>query len=202
MSRPPAYHEATLAYYAEHARAYAAESPATPDPRLDTFLDRLPRGGRILELGCGGGRDAAAMLARGFDVDVTDGSPAMAAEAGARLGYPVRVMRFDELDADAAYDAVWAQASLLHVPKAALAGVLHRVFRALKPGGLHFASFRGGMLEGHDALGRYFNYSSPETIRDAYRSAAPWASIYVETGEGPERSGAIVPKVAVTALKK
>ena len=75
------------------------------------------------------------MLDRGFDVDPTDGVPAMAAEAETLLGRPVRIMRFDELEAAAAYDGIVALASLLHVPRDDLAGVLARIWRALKPGG-------------------------------------------------------------------
>jgi hypothetical protein len=57
------------------------------------------------------------MLQRGFDVHPTDGVPEMARKAEIRLGRRVRVMRFDELDSSEEYDAVWASASLLHVPR-------------------------------------------------------------------------------------
>ena len=68
----------------------------------------------------------------------------MAAKAEARLGRPVKVMRFDELSEVETYDAVWANASLLHVPRGALGDVLALVFAALKPNGLHFASYKAG----------------------------------------------------------
>ena len=42
----------------------------------------------------------------------------------ARLGRPVQVMRFDELEADGQYDGVVAAYSLLHVPRAGLPAVL------------------------------------------------------------------------------
>jgi len=76
------------------------------------------------------------MLADGFKVRATDGSPEMAAIASRRLGQSVDAMRFDELDAREAYDGVWASACLLHVPREELAGVLGRIRRALKPDGL------------------------------------------------------------------
>jgi hypothetical protein len=56
-----------------------------------------------------------------------DGSPEMAAEAACRLGRPVETLRFDQLDEHDQYDAVWASACLLHVPKADLQGVLARI---------------------------------------------------------------------------
>jgi cyclopropane fatty-acyl-phospholipid synthase-like methyltransferase len=48
----------------------------------------LQPGARILELGCGGGRDAEAMVAAGFEVDPTDGTPEIARKAEERLGKP------------------------------------------------------------------------------------------------------------------
>jgi len=134
--------QATLDFYADEARVYAAKGPRSASRPLAAFLQALASGARILELGCGAGRDSQAMLARGFQLDATDGVPEIAREAEGRIGRPVRVMRFDELDAVEEYDGVWAHASLLHVPRAALPGVLSLVFRALKPRGVHFASFK------------------------------------------------------------
>ena len=138
---PPAHDDDTLAWYDREAPVYAHRREPSRNGRMDAFLARLKPGASILELGCGGGQDAALMIAAGFDVTPTDGSPGLAAQAQERLGRPVRVMRFEELDAVEAYDAVWAAACLLHVPEEALAGILGRVWRALKPGGLFFASF-------------------------------------------------------------
>jgi len=66
------------------------------------------------------------MLAAGFTVRPTDGSPELADIASRRLGCPVEAMLFDEHEAD---DGVWASASLLHVPRDELAGILLRVHR-------------------------------------------------------------------------
>ena len=164
----------TLAFYTTEAPVYAASGRDGASRHLPAFLDQLSPGARILELGCGGGRDAAAMLARGFDIDPTDGTAEMAAKAEARIGRPVRVLRFEEIDAVAAYDAVWAHASLLHVPRPALAGVLAAIHRALRLGGLHFANYKSGGVEGRDRFGRYFNHPSHEELAAAYARSAPW----------------------------
>ena len=47
----------------------------------------------------------------------TDGSPEMAAVASKHLGRTVETLLFHELDEVEAYDAVWANACLLHVPR-------------------------------------------------------------------------------------
>src|SRR6202161_1326335 len=107
--------EATLQFYRSNAESYAAWAKA-PSTRLIGFLGLLPPGGSILELGCGAGNHAAEMLAAGFSLRATDGSPEMAAIASRRLGHPVEAMRFDELDEHEARDGIWASACLLHVP--------------------------------------------------------------------------------------
>ena len=74
----------TLQFYRRNAEAYAGWAKA-PSTRLKGFLALLPPGGSILELGCGVGNHAAEMLAAGFALRATDGSPEM---AGDRLATP------------------------------------------------------------------------------------------------------------------
>ncbi len=123
------------------------------------------------------------MLARGFDVRATDGSPEMAAVASKRLGRTVETLLFHQLDAVEAYDAVWANACLLHVPRPELADVLARIWRALKPSGDFFASYKEGDADGRDTLDRYYNYPSPDWLRATYADAGKWDSLSIESGE-------------------
>ncbi|WP_454744251.1 class I SAM-dependent methyltransferase [Ciceribacter selenitireducens] len=175
--------EKPIAFYEENAATYAARQRQEPVARLTAFAELLPPGGTILELGCGAGSDSAWLIERGFAVTPTDGSAAMAREAEARLGLPVRVMRFSDLDEAAAYDGVWANACLLHVPRAELADVLGRIRRALRDGGLFYASFKAGVEEGADRFGRYYNRPSPEWLTEAYRLAG-FATPRMETAPG------------------
>jgi SAM-dependent methyltransferase len=191
----------TLDFYAREASAYAAHPSARASRHLPAFLARLAPGARILELGCGGGLDGAQMIAAGFDVDATDGSPDMAALAAQRLGRPVRTLRFEELDAVDAYDAVWANASLLHAPRAALPDIIGRIWRALRPGGWHFASYKCGEAEGRDSLGRYYNYPDPDALIATCRAAADWAEMLDERYPGGGYDGVPVPWIAVTLRK-
>ena len=191
----------TVDFYAACAPAYVASGAGGVSRHLPSFLDLLPPKARILELGCGGGWDAAAMIAQGFDVDPTDGTPEMAKEAEERLSRHVRVMRFDELDAVAAYDAIWANASLLHVPRNLLPQILCRVFKALKPGGLHFASYKAGGAEGRDQYGRYFNYLSPQDVTGAYGQSGPWEVLSLDEYRGSGYDGKQGPWVALTVRR-
>jgi SAM-dependent methyltransferase len=174
--------EATLEFYRRNAVSYAAWAKG-PSTRLTGFLGLLPPGGSILELGCGAGNHAAEMLARGFVLRATDGSPEMAAIASQRLNHPVATMRFDELEESEAFDGVWASACLLHVPKEQLAGILARIHRALKPGGVFYASYKAGEGDGRDSIGRYYNYVSADWLRSTYAASGPWQTISVDTSE-------------------
>jgi len=68
----------TLQFYRRNAEAYAQRQFTSRTARLTRFLALLPPGAAILELGCGAGGDSAEMLARGYDVTPSDGSPEMA----------------------------------------------------------------------------------------------------------------------------
>jgi SAM-dependent methyltransferase len=173
----------TLQFYRRNAEAYARRTKA-PSTRLTGFLALLPERGSILELGCGAGNHAAQMLAAGFALRATDGSPEMAAIASRRLGHAVETMRFDELDEREAHDGVWASACLLHVPRDELAGVLARIHRALKRDGVFYASYKIGDGEGgRDSLGRYYNYPSPEWLHSAYAASGAWRQLKADTSE-------------------
>ena len=171
-----------MQFYRRNAEAYAGWAKA-PSTRLTGFLGLLPRGGTILELGCGAGNHAAVMLAEGFALRATDGSPEMAEVASRRLGHPVEAMRFDELEEDDAYDGVWASACLLHVPRDELAGILSRIHRSLRPSGLFYASYKIGHDDGRDSIGRYYNYPSPEWLEATYASSGPWTRLSADTSE-------------------
>lgn len=173
----------TLDFYAGEAGTYAARQRELDDLRLQRFAALLPAAGAVLELGCGGGQDSAALLALGLDVTATDGSPELAAQATQRLGQPVSVLLFEDLAAEAAYDGVWANACLLHVPRQALPGIVGKVHRALRPGGSFYASFKAGEAEGRDRFGRYYNYPDAGWLREAY-GAEGWSRLDIDEDLG------------------
>ena len=174
--------QGTLQFYRHNAQAYADWAKA-PSSRLRSFLALLPPGACLLELGCGAGNHTAEMLAAGFAVRATDGSPEMADIASRRLAHPVETMLFHELDADEVYDGVWASACLLHVPRDELTDILVKIRRALKPSGLFYASFKIGETDGRDNLGRYYNYPSRAWLESAYAAAGQWNSLAADIGE-------------------
>lgn len=196
-----AHDDATLAFYAKEAGDYAKRARRQHQPKLQDFVDLLTHGARVLELGCGDGQDSAFMLSRGLDVHPTDGCPELAALAEQRLGIPVSVLRFDELDTSDEFDGVWANACLLHIPMSALSDVLTCVHRALKPGGIFYASYKAGEGEGRDIFGRYFNFPSRDQLIRSYRTAADWHELDIAENIGSGYDGVTRTWLRVLARK-
>ncbi len=135
----------TMAYYERNAADFAARTVDAPmGDALSAFAALLPAGARVLDWGCGSGRDSRALRRLGFDVTSVDASSSMAEAALAATGTTVRVERFDELDEAGAYDGIWACASLLHVRPEGLPDVLARAARALGEKGVLYCSFKRG----------------------------------------------------------
>ncbi|WP_198521831.1 bifunctional 2-polyprenyl-6-hydroxyphenol methylase/3-demethylubiquinol 3-O-methyltransferase UbiG [Sagittula sp. P11] len=150
----------TLEVYNARAGDYAQTMGRDPaaTASLQAFVARLPKGGRVLDLGCGPGSWAQAMLEMGFEVEATDASDAMVAEASKVEGLKVRKAVFEDIDDVARYDGIWANFSLLHAPRAAMPGHLARLHRALKPGGVLHIGLKEGTGEKRDRLGRFYTY--------------------------------------------
>ncbi len=73
-------------------------------------------------------------------------------------------MSFDEVNFRNQFDAAWASASLLHVPKKDLQAVIQRLVRALKQNGILFISFKFGEGEA-EFDSRHYSYFKPDEIR-------------------------------------
>ncbi len=108
------------------------------------FISHLPPGGRVLDAGCGTGRDVAAFTQAGFVVDGIDLSAALlqfaiesCPDAAIDVG-DIRYMPFR----DDTFDGVWAMASLVHMGHAAVGQALAEIRRVLKPDGRLFLTLK------------------------------------------------------------
>ena len=115
----------TIAAYESNAKPYRDGNRELPDHvriQLDDFIAAVGEGGQVLEIGSGGGRDAAYLEQHGLHVRRTDVTQAFV-DLLRQEGHAADVL--DPLDddlrdptrPDEAYHAVWANACLLHVEK-------------------------------------------------------------------------------------
>lgn len=131
------------------------------------FESYIPIGGKVLDLGCGSGRDTKHFIESGYDVVAIDGSKTLCDEATKYTGINVRCMRFDEINEIDTYDGVFACASLLHVKASELPEIICSVRNAIKPGGILYASFKYGDYEG-ERDGRYFHDLTEESATELF----------------------------------
>ncbi len=152
----------TLEYYNEKAEKYFKGSAELKDTEhQDLFLSYVRKGGTILDLGCGSGRDSLYFREKGYVPVACDGSEKLARLASEYLNMPVKVMRFQELDEEETYDGIFANASVMHEEYEALLDVFSKMSRALKKGGALYVSFKYGTEDGY--LGkRYYTYMTEE----------------------------------------
>jgi len=135
----------SIDYYQQHAPRFFDETVQVDMSGLhQRFFAYLPPDARLLDAGCGSGRDALAFLTHGYAVEAFDASSEMAQRASALTGLSVKVLRFEDFHAPARYDGIWCCASLLHVAEAALPDIFARVAAALRPGGVWYFSFKQG----------------------------------------------------------
>ncbi|MBS0620970.1 MAG: class I SAM-dependent methyltransferase [Verrucomicrobia bacterium] len=127
------------------------------------FLSSIPQGGKILDAGCGSGRDALHFKNGGYQVTAMDPSSEMVRLSSKLIGEPTLQLSFQQMEFCSEFDAVWSNAALLHVPYAQMRGVFEKIHRALKPKGIFYASFKLGSLE-RDADGRHFSDMDEKTI--------------------------------------
>lgn len=147
----------TLSYYNQNADSFVEGTlKADMSNQYRYFSKYLSPGDKVLDLGCGSGRDSAWFSSLGFEVTAIDGSEELCKRVKENYGIQALCIKFEDISFVAEFDAIWACASLLHVTKADMPNVLGKVSAALKPGGVLYASFKYGNDE-RVSNGRFFN---------------------------------------------
>ena len=160
----------TIAYYDDHAEEFIRSTFDVDMADLyRPFLEYIPQGGRILDAGCGSGRDSLAFLQLGFEVVSIDASERMVEATRSVAGGDVQQMNFESVDFEHEFDAIWACASLLHVPRQDLGAVFVRLGRALKSKGILYLSFKHGNCE-RTEHGRFFHDLDEVALRSLFTS--------------------------------
>jgi SAM-dependent methyltransferase len=144
-------------YYNKNAEQFFQETVGVNMEDLYApFLSLVPEGGSILDAGCGSGRDSLYFLQHGYKVTAFDAAEQLVARSTQLTRLSIQLLSFQQCEFENEFDGIWACASLLHVPRTQINDVLVRLARALKLGGVLYASFKYGDGERVKG-GRFFN---------------------------------------------
>lgn len=162
----------TSQFYDEHADEYFERTAHVNLAHLyERFLSLVPPHGRILDAGCGSGRDLKAFKSREYRPFGIDSSSKLVRLAQEYAGVECEVRRLQDITYAGKFDAVWACASLLHLPKPELGDVLKRLRWALVKNGLLFAAVQIGHGEQVAPDGRFYSYYEQQEFVRAVEGA-------------------------------
>lgn len=177
-------------YYDEHAdRFIASADSADMGPLHEDFLSHVGFPARLLDAGCGSGRDSLAFSKLGYEVEAFDASKAMVEAASRLTGLPVRQLRFQQMDYQERFDGIWACASLIHVPRDEMDHVFKLLAQALKPAGILYCSFKSRSADYMDG-GRAFTCHTLASLQDFIRKTGRFeiVRIYPTYDKRPDRA--------------
>ena len=191
----------TIATYdaksADYADLVAADAP---DKTLRRFIDLIPKGGHVLDLGCGPGAASAHMQRAGLVADPVDASEGMIAIAKEKFGLDARRGRFDDIDGTEVYDGIWANFSLLHAPRPDLHRHVAALFRATKQGGTIHVGMKTGTGEARDKIDRLYTYVTAQEL-DGLLTDAGYYVTFIKEGAEAGLAGTVDPFVIMRGRK-
>jgi|GEM_PF-272737 len=143
-----------------------------PHKEAERFLSLIPSEGTIIDIGCGSGRDAKKFSERGFHVTGIDFSPSMIEIAKSKAPKATfKIIDMQSLNLRDTFDAAWANASLLHIPKIHLPKVLENICSILNENGLFYIKMKQGSHEGieidtrYDNLPKFYSYFEENELK-------------------------------------
>ncbi|MCL1111333.1 class I SAM-dependent methyltransferase [Shewanella schlegeliana] len=155
----------TISFYNDNADSFINNTLNVDMTSLyQRFLPLLPLNAHILDAGCGSGRDSKYFIDNGYQVTAIDASKALAAAASNLIGQPVTTCLFQEFNSSQPLDAIWACASLLHVPSAELPSVFANLSKQLTHKGHFYCSFKYGTND-VERDGRYFTNADENRVQ-------------------------------------
>lgn len=191
----------TIATYDAKAADYAdLVASDAPDKTLQSFIDLMPPGGHVLDLGCGPGAASAHMRDAGLVPDPVDASTGMITLAKDKFALDARLASFDDITGDAVYDGVWANFSLLHAPREDLSRHLKALSKATKHGGIIHIGMKTGVGVERDAINRLYTYVTVEELKTLLDKAG-YEVTSVKEGKEAGMAGTIDPFVIMRAKK-
>jgi len=135
----------SVEFYNKNAKDfYKGTVDADMSDTYKIFESFIGHNSTILDLGCGSGRDSKYFLDNGYKVTSVDYSEEMVKRASLLTGQKTLHMDMTKMEFKDEFHAIWACASILHIPKVLIPKVLTNCYNALKVDGILYMSFKYG----------------------------------------------------------
>lgn len=162
----------TIQYYNEHAEEYFKE---TIDINIEDFrkkfISLLPKNAKIIDIGCGSGRDVKAFSEMGYNAIGLDIAENLSATAKQHLNIDIIYENMINWKSSEPFDGMWCCGSLLHLHDDELQSFLQNLKYNLKQDGIIFISVKEGIPTGTNKDGRYFHNYTQNEICDILNKA-------------------------------
>ncbi len=191
----------TIEWYNQNAEQYAQTTEQHPSPeQIEAFVSLLPSKGKVLDAGCGGGRDTQLLQNKGLKaigIDLSSGLVKVAKERHPRVEF-VEGSFLDLPFDDNSFDGVWAHASLLHLETVAeVKRALSEFNRVLKPDGVIHTLVKAqtgaektavvsDSLSNHDRFFQYFTQKEITTLLNEAGFVGTTIEQYKEIDKDPK----------------
>lgn len=158
--------KSTIDFYNRNADSYYWNTVGIDMSKLrNAFAAYLPAEARVMDLGCGSGRDVMAFCDMGHDAAGLDASKELVELAKERLEINASVGDMSTWKAGEPYDGIWCCASLIHLNDEEKKRFFGNLERNLKPGGVIYISVKDGIGTGVDEEGVYTSNCTLEELK-------------------------------------
>lgn len=190
-------YKTTIDVYNKLGRKYLNDSLKVVPPERDLFTSLLPKGAHILDVGCGGGRDAKFFIKKGFKVTGIDMSSVLiniAKKEVPKANFKVKDILKLDFPVNS-FDAIWGEAVILHLKRKDVSKAIKNLYKVLKPGGFLYLSVKKGKGEayvkeklsgGHE---RFYTYFTKKELVDLCKKqglkvthSKIWSDLYKRKG--------------------
>ncbi len=170
--------EITKKSYDKHGRAWARKYKDEEFYKKEySKLKSLLPGGRVIDIGCGSGRDAKVLIGLGYDyvgVDISDTLLDICKQKLPKAEF-LKSSVYDLSFSDK-FDGFWCTAVLLHVPHARIDEAMVSIESVIRPGAVGFLTIKDGAgeeledfeIEGEN-LTRFYAYWSRDDFEDVLK---------------------------------
>lgn len=156
----------TIDYYNRIADSYYWTTVGIDMSKLrNAFAAYLPAESRVIDLGCGSGRDVMAFSDMGHEASGLDASKELVELAKERLEVKASVGDMVTWRASEPYDGIWCCASLIHLNEEEKKRFFGNLQYNLKPGGVIYISVKEGIETGTDEEGVYTSNCTADELK-------------------------------------